>query len=143
MRGRALLAIDVMKRHPDVTFLGALRGEALAAAYADANVLVFPSLTDTFGLVMIEALASGTPVAAFPVNGPIDIIGPDGRGPGARAGGRIGMLSENLEAAITGALTASRTACAAEGARYRWSACADQFLDGLCPVHREERRIAA
>jgi glycosyltransferase involved in cell wall biosynthesis len=83
----------------------------LAAAYAGADVFVFPSLTDTFGLVMIEALASGVPVAAFPVRGPIDIITSGGCGPDNRAGGRIGALAQSLEVAIAGALTANRTAC--------------------------------
>jgi glycosyltransferase involved in cell wall biosynthesis len=92
---------------------------------------------------MVEALASGTPVAGFPVRGPIDIIAADGSGPDGRAGGRIGALSVNLEEAIALALTASRTACAAEGARYRWSACTSQFLDGLSILRRAELRAAA
>jgi glycosyltransferase involved in cell wall biosynthesis len=133
----------LQQRYPGVVFLGALHGAPLAAAYAGADVCIFPSLTDTFGLVMVEALASGTPVAAFPVHGPIDIIGADGRGPGQRAGGRIGALSENLEQAVAVALTASRTACAAEGARYRWSACTDQFFGGLSRVPRAALRSAA
>ncbi|WP_404710158.1 glycosyltransferase family 4 protein [Sphingomonas sp. MMS24-J13] len=131
------------QRYPDALFLGALHGALLAAAYAGADVLVFPSLTDTFGLVMVEALASGTPVAGFPVRGPIDIITGGGRGPDGRASGRIGALSENLETAIVDALTADRAACAAEGARYSWSACTDQFLAGLCLVGHEALRSAA
>jgi glycosyltransferase involved in cell wall biosynthesis len=131
------------QRYPDVRFLGALHGAPLAAAYSGADVFVFPSLTDTFGLVMVEALASGVPVAAFPVRGPIDIITSGGCGPDNRAGGRIGALAQSLEVAIAGALTANRTACAAEGARYRWSACTDQFLAGLCLVDRRGLRAAA
>jgi glycosyltransferase involved in cell wall biosynthesis len=92
---------------------------------------------------MVEALASGVPVAAFPVRGPIDIITSGGCGPDNRAGGRIGALAQSLEVAIAGALTANRTACAAEGARYRWSACTDQFLAGLCLVDRRGLRAAA
>jgi len=136
--GPALNALR--QRFPDALFLGALHGAPLAAAYAAADVCVFPSLTDTFGLVMVEALASGTPVAAFPVPGPLDIVGMEGRGPGDRAGGRIGALSVNLERAIATALTASPTACAAEAARYRWGTCTAQFLDGLnaLPARRGE-----
>jgi glycosyltransferase involved in cell wall biosynthesis len=121
----------LQRRYPDVIFLGGLHGAPLAAAYSGADVCVFPSLTDTFGLVIVEALASGTPVAAFPVHGPIDIIGAEGCGPASRAGGRIGAVSVNLEEAIAVALTANRTACAAEGARYNWRACTDQFFAGL------------
>ena len=121
------------KRFPQVIFTGALHGERLAAAYAAADLFVFPSLTGTFGLVMIEALASGVPVAAFPVRGPIDIIGATGRGMfGGRA--RIGALDEDLAAAIRLAMTADRAACAAEGRHYSWERCTGQFLDGLAPM---------
>ncbi|WP_337827036.1 glycosyltransferase [Pseudonocardia sp. TMWB2A] len=72
--GPARAALEA--RYPDVLFLGALSGEELAAAYRSAQVFVFPSLTDTFGLVMVEALASGVPVAAYPVTGPTDVLGP-------------------------------------------------------------------
>jgi glycosyltransferase involved in cell wall biosynthesis len=118
------------KRFPGAVFTGALHGERLASAYAAADLFVFPSLTDTFGLVMIEALASGLPVAGFPVRGPIDIIGMDGVGMfGGTA--RIGALDENLETAIRIAMTADRTACATEGRRYGWDRCTGQFLSGL------------
>ena len=127
--GPALAALKV--RFPEVCFPGALHGAELASAYASADVFVFPSLTDTFGLVNIEALASGLPVAAFPVHGPLDIIGRDGHGQGA--GGRIGALDEDLGKAIRLALTADRRACAAEGQRYSWARCTDQFINGLEP----------
>jgi len=110
------------RQYPDAIFLGALFGEALAAAYRAADVLVFPSRTDTFGLVMIEALACGTPVAAFPVAGPVDVLTPE-----------IGAMDENLPAAIARALTLDRAACAAAGARFTWPASARQFLDALQP----------
>jgi glycosyltransferase involved in cell wall biosynthesis len=121
------------KRFPEVVFTGALHGERLAAAYAAADLFVFPSLTDTFGLVMIEALASGVPVAAYPVRGPIDIIGVEGTG---MFGGTapIGALDEDLETAIGRALKADRAACVTEGRRYAWSRCTGQFLDGLVPA---------
>ena len=131
------------KEHPHTRFLGALHGADLAAAYAAADVFVFPSLTDTFGLVMIEALASGVPVAGFPVRGPLDIIGRAGTRDG---GQKIGALEDDLATAIRTALTADREACAAEGRRYSWQACTDQFLDGLMPhrrtVHVPERVAA-
>ena len=121
------------KRFPEAVFTGALHGERLASAYAAADLFVVPSLTDPFGLVMIEALASGLPVAGFPVRGPIDIIGPDGVG---MSGGtaRIGALGEDLAAAIRTALTADRAACVAEGRRYGWDRCTGQFLSGLAPI---------
>lgn len=120
-------------RFPHARFLGALHGEVLAAVYANADVFVFPSRTDTFGLVMVEALASGVPVAAYPVPGPLDVIGGMGRGPGARAGAPIGALREDLGSAIADALRADRAACAAEGRRYTWDACTDQFVANLAP----------
>ena len=124
----------LVERHPDVHFLGALHGRDLAAAYAGADVLVFPSRTDTFGLVMIEALASGTPVAAYPVRGPLDVVGAMGRGLSGNSA-RIGALDDNLAVAIRAALGASPSACAAEATRYGWERCTDQFLAGLRPAH--------
>jgi len=109
-------------------FLGALHGAELASAYASADVFVFPSRTDTFGLVMVEALASGVPVAAFPVPGPRDVIGLDGCGRGGRP---IGALDEDLGLAIERALLLRRDACTTEGRLYTWKACTDQFLAGL------------
>ena len=128
--GPALAALRA--RHPAVVFLGPLHGAALASAYATADVFVFPSLTDTFGLVMIEALACGTPVAGFPVAGPLDIVG-DGCGV---AGGevRIGAVGEDLTQAIATALTASRADCAAYAAHFSWEACFDQFTAALAGI---------
>jgi glycosyltransferase involved in cell wall biosynthesis len=116
---------QLRQRYPMVHFLGSLHGAELASAYASADVFVFPSRTDTFGLVMIEALAAGTPVAAFPVHGPLDIIG--------TAKAMVGAMDEDLGAAIRQALTARPAACAAEGRRYSWDACTDQFAAGLSP----------
>jgi glycosyltransferase involved in cell wall biosynthesis len=111
---------DLAARYCDAVFLGKLGGETLAAAYAGADVFVFPSRTDTFGLVVIEALSCGTPVAAYPVPGPGDIVT---RGAGA--------LDEDLGAAITCALGCDRNDAAALGARYSWPACTAQFLNAL------------
>ncbi|WP_432768032.1 MAG: glycosyltransferase family 1 protein [Sphingopyxis sp.] len=111
---------DLRARYPDAVFLGRLGGEALAAAYAGADVFVFPSRTDTFGLVVIEALSCGTPVAAYPVPGPGDIV-TDG----------AGALDTDLDTAIAAALACDRAAAAALGARYGWPACTAQFLKAL------------
>jgi glycosyltransferase involved in cell wall biosynthesis len=112
--------------HPDVRFTGPLRDDALARAYAAADVFVFPSLTDTFGLVLLEALACGTPVAAFPVTGPIDVL--------TGAGGRIGAVNADLRAAALEALGADRAACRTHAERYSWRACAEVFLSHLVPL---------
>lgn len=107
-------------KYPAVRFLGRKNGRALAGCYAGADVFVFPSRTDTFGLVMIEALACGTPVAAYPVAGPIDIVTD-----------KVGALSENLDRAIAAALFSKRADCAAYGAEFSWDAATAQFLSGL------------
>jgi glycosyltransferase involved in cell wall biosynthesis len=121
---------DLRERYPDAIFLGARHGAQLASAYAAADVFVFPSRTDTFGLVNIEALASGLPVAAYPVPGPIDILGRNGLGcHGATL--PIGSLDEDLGTAINRALLADRNACVAEAAHYEWDRCTDDFLAGL------------
>ena len=115
-----------------------------AACYSAADVFVFPSRTDTFGLVNIEAMACGVPVAAYPVQGPGDIIGPDERGVhGGRK--RIGALDQELATAIRRALTADRHAAAAEARRYGWEHCTDLFLDGLTTeaARRPDQRAVA
>lgn len=117
---------------PNTLFLGTLSGATLAAAYAGADVFVFPSRTDTFGLVMIEALACGTPVAAYPVTGPVDIVTPE-----------TGGLSETLEEAIALALTRDRGACAAYGRSFTWEVSARQFIAGLHPVKADALLDAA
>jgi len=119
--GPARAALEA--RYPDALFLGALSGDLLAGAYAGADVFVFPSRTDTFGLVMIEALASGTPVAALPVSGPVDIVTP-----------ATGALDDDLEIAIAAALTRDRTDCALYGRSYSWQASAQQFVSALVPA---------
>lgn len=115
----------LQRRYPAVHFAGVLHGAALARAYAGADVFVFPSLTDTFGLVLLEALACGTPVAAFPVTGPVDVL--DG-------GGNIGALDQDLRAACLRALQADRTACRLHAERFSWQACAQRFVANLAPL---------
>ncbi len=114
---------DLERRHPHARFLGALSGTALAGAYAGADVLVFPSRTDTFGLVMIEALACGTPVAAFPVTGPVDVLTPE-----------TGAMRAGLDDAIAAALACDRAACAAHGRSFTWAESARQFRAALAPL---------
>jgi glycosyltransferase involved in cell wall biosynthesis len=126
---------DMKTRYPDAIFMGVLQGEALAQAYAAADVFVFPSLTDTFGLVMIEALASGAPVAGFPVPGPLDIVGPQGCGPNGDLMRPVGILNDDLAYAIDAALTLRRADAASYGKSFDWSACTDQFIDALSEAH--------
>lgn len=137
-------ALDVLKRrYPAVAFIGAKHGRELASCYTAADVFVFPSKTDTFGLVNIEALACGVPVAAYPVPGPADIIGPRERG---QHGGLlpIGALDEDLALAIRRALKADRVAAATEANNYTWQRCTDLFLDGLSiDPSAEAQRLAA
>jgi glycosyltransferase involved in cell wall biosynthesis len=120
-------------RYPGVVFMGGLHGEALAAAYAGGDIMVFPSRTDTFGLVIVEALAAGTPVAGYRVPGPLDILGADAMGTeGPRA--RVGGVDDDLATAMAAALTADRRDCAAYGRRFSWERSCDQFLAALAPV---------
>lgn len=130
-------------RYPAVKFLGGMSGERLARAYCSADVFVFPSLTDTFGLVMIEALACGVPVAAFPVPGPLDVIGRDGRGPNHEKPVRVGVLYHDLAQAIAGALACDRESAAAYGAGFSWDAATAQFLSALGSVVAKRELLAA
>lgn len=127
------------QRFPEILFTGALQGAALAAEYRAADVFVFPSRTDTFGLVMIEALACGTPVAAFPVPGPIDVLRPG-----------IGAMDTNLTTAIAAALGCAPSRCASYGRSFSWAESAAQFVSALACVappplssQSERRRLAA
>ncbi|MCJ2179198.1 glycosyltransferase family 4 protein [Novosphingobium album (ex Hu et al. 2023)] len=129
---------SLKRRYPDVLFLGALAGEELASAYRAADCFVFPSLTDTFGLVVIEALACGTPVAAYPVTGPIDILGADGCGVETRLPHPGGAIDESLENAITAALCVERVHAAAMGALYSWERATDQFLCAIAAAVSEQ-----
>lgn len=124
--GPARAALE--RAHPEARFLGPKFGEELAAAYRAADVFVFPSRTDTFGLVMLEALASGAPVAAYPVMGPVDVIGPAVGGPAS-----IGCLHDDLGTAIDRALPASRAACRRHAEAFSWAACAQRFRANLAP----------
>lgn len=121
---------QLKKDYPDVIFKGAKFGHELARHFADSDVFVFPSLTDTFGLVNIEAMATGTPVAAFPVSGPIDII------PGSKAG----ICDEDLSKACLEALKLSREDAAAHAQNYSWKAVSDIFISYLTPQYKPSAR---
>jgi glycosyltransferase involved in cell wall biosynthesis len=123
---------SLQRAYPKVLFTGPRHGEALARAYAGGDVFMFPSLTDTFGLVILEALACGTPVAAFPVTGPKDVL--------AGAGGVIGAVNADLRVAALEALTADRAACRTHAERYSWRACAETFLGYLVPMRQESSK---
>jgi glycosyltransferase involved in cell wall biosynthesis len=118
---------ELQRRFPAAHFLGPQQGETLAAHYAAADVFVFPSLTDTFGLVVLEALASGLPVAAHPVTGPKDIL----------AGTPAGLLDGDLRQAVLAALTLDRSAASAQARAhaetFSWRATAELFLANLRP----------
>jgi glycosyltransferase involved in cell wall biosynthesis len=133
-------ALERLKsQFPEALFLGPKHGAELASTYAAADVFVFPSRTDTFGLVNIEALACGLPIAAYPVQGPLDIVGVEGRGMHGGSG-VIGALDEDLASAIRRALLASRGSAAAEALHYGWGICTDRFLAGLA-VECESARL--
>lgn len=112
------------KRFPEAHFVGAKVGEDLAFHYAASDVFVFPSRTDTFGLVLLEAIASGLPVAAFPVPGPLDVIGATG----------AGVLDADLRAASLAALAMGRIDPDKALGGFTWQACADIFEDILTPI---------
>jgi glycosyltransferase involved in cell wall biosynthesis len=116
------------RKYPDAVFLGARHGEELASIYAGADVFVFPSRTDTFGLVLLEALASGLPVAAFPVTGPKDVIGTLD----------VGVLSEDLQSACYQALGIPRQACVAFAALHTWEASARVFVEHASQIRAVE-----
>ena len=118
-------------RYPAVRFMGALAGERLARAYCSADVFVFPSRTDTFGLVLIEALACGVPVAAYPVAGPLDVVGREGRGVDADFPATVAALNADLGQAIRQAARLDPMAAAVFGAGFSWDRATDQFVAAL------------
>jgi glycosyltransferase involved in cell wall biosynthesis len=115
---------DLERRFPEAVFHGTRHGKELAHYYQQADVFVFPSRTDTFGLVLIEAMACGTPVAAFPVTGPIDVV----RDPG------VGVLSEDLRGAALAALDLDRAAVRRYALQFSWEAATRQFVANLSPA---------
>jgi glycosyltransferase involved in cell wall biosynthesis len=112
---------DLERRYPDILFVGAKKGTDLARYYAQADVFVFPSRADTFGVVNIEALACGTPVAAYPVPGPKDIVEP----------GLTGFLNDNLKLAVEQCLTLDRDAVEDASLKWTWAECWRIFKENL------------
>jgi glycosyltransferase involved in cell wall biosynthesis len=127
--------LEALRReYPKVHFTGPKVGEDLARHYASADVFVFPSLTDTFGNVLLESLACGVPVAAYPVMGPLDVIGDTG----------AGVLSDNLREAALAALDVPRDHCRKVALNYTWAASAQQFLDNAhIARNRDDIAVAA
>jgi len=121
---------ELRRRYPDAVFLGYRFGEQLARQMASADVFVFPSRTDTFGIVMLEAMACGLPVAAYPVQGPLDVV---------RAG-VTGILHEELAVAVREALRLDSQACRSFAQLYSWERCTRQFLGHLAVLGE---RVAA
>ena len=112
--------------YPEAVFIGARTGQELARLYAGSDVFVFPSLTDTYGIVLLEALASGLPVAAFPVSGPRDVL----------AGAPVGILHGDLRTAALAALEIPRERCRAFALRRSWERSARTFLAHIVPLTR-------
>lgn len=115
---------ELRRDYPQVHFTGEISDEDVAHFHAEADVFVFPSKTDTYGLVMLEAMACGVPVAAYPVAGPIDVVKP----------GLTGILGDDLSLAARSALALSPADCRAQALRNSWRACAEKFFSFLEPV---------
>jgi glycosyltransferase involved in cell wall biosynthesis len=124
---------QLMREFPEAVFLGAKQGEALAEIYAASDVFVFPSLTDTFGLVLLEALASGLPVAAFPAAAPRDVLGP----------APVGVLNADLRHACMAALACSKQACREFALTMTWAESARTFLQHVRDGNTASRRKRA
>lgn len=119
---------ELKRRYPAAVFAGYRHGEDLATHISASDVFVFPSRTDTFGLVLLEAMACGIPVAAYPVTGPIDVV----------RDGVTGVLREDLREAALAALRLDPAACRAHALAHSWEASTRQFLTALAPVHGAE-----
>ena len=124
---------ELSAKYPDVVFRGARFGEELAAHYACADVFVFPSLTDTFGLVILEAMASGAPVAAYPAAGPIDLI------PNSGAGALAESMTEGLREACLECLKLDRAHVRGFAERFSWRASSEEFVRNLQPYPEPEK----
>jgi glycosyltransferase involved in cell wall biosynthesis len=124
--GGGPLLKDLQRRYKEARFFGSVGTEELSARYAQANCFVFPSRTDTFGLVMVEALASGVPVAGYPVPGPLDVV----------TTSKVGALNEDLRTACLAAIKCDPADCRAHAETFTWAQCAIQFRNALRQIPR-------
>lgn len=120
---------ELKRRYPNVVFTGPKFGQDLAEHYASADVFVFPSLTDTFGNVLLEALACGVPVAAYNVMGPKDIV----------ADGAVGVLGDNLRDSALAALEIDRKDCRSYAGQFSWASCARRFCEIIAEANGFQR----
>lgn len=123
---------ELEEKYPNAVFVGRKQGDELTAHYQSADVFVFPSKTDTFGNVMLEAMACGVPVAAYPVMGPIDVL----------TDARAGAMDDDLAVAIKKALTLKRADARAFALNFSWEACAARFQQYMSPTMREREKVA-
>jgi glycosyltransferase involved in cell wall biosynthesis len=117
---------ELKRKYPDVEYTGVKTGRELAEYYANADVFVFPSKSDTFGVVMIESMACGTPVAAYPVTGPKDVVDH----------GVTGILHEDLAQAVEQCVLLNRKTVAQHSKKWSWRKCAQQFVNSLAWIYR-------
>jgi len=117
---------ELKRRYKNVHFFGSVDTDELSYRYSQADCFVFPSRTDTFGLVMVEALASGIPVAGYPVPGPLDVVTND----------KVGAVDEDLRTACLAAIGCDPADCRAHAETFTWAECARQFRDTLRPIPR-------
>ena len=117
---------ELKEKYPDVVYVGYKQGKELAEFYANADVFVFPSKSDTFGVVMLEAMSCGTPIAAYPVTGPLDVI----------IDGVNGHMHHDLLTAVNLALQCNRKKVRHAAKPYSWESCTQTFLDNLVPISR-------
>ncbi len=118
---------ELKRRYKDVRFFGSVDTEELSYRYSQADCFVFPSITDTFGLVMVEALASGVPVAGYPVPGPLDVV----------TDPKVGALDPDLRKACLAAVDRDPQDCRRHAETFTWERCARQFLETLQPIPRD------
>jgi glycosyltransferase involved in cell wall biosynthesis len=124
MIGDGPLLTTLKAKYPHIRYDGALFGKELAQAYGEADVLAFTSKSDTFGIVMIESMATGTPVAAYPVRGPLEVIDQ----------GKTGFVDDELTVAISKCLTLNRNDVILNSMKWCWASATDKFISNLVPI---------